>query len=99
MRGFSLIEVLISLSVLSIIGSIGLVATISSYNRYEFNKEKILFINSIQESRIQSLNNIDNVSHSVFDRVSANVSSTTEVIFSKNGRSEIMTIYSNGKIQ
>ncbi|MEK9184773.1 MAG: prepilin-type N-terminal cleavage/methylation domain-containing protein [Patescibacteria group bacterium] len=96
--GFSLIEVLVALSILSIVGSIGLVATINSYNRYEFNKEKNLFINSLQESRSKSLNNVDNISHNMFDRVSANVASTTEIIFSNNGRSEIIIIDSNGKI-
>lgn len=96
--GFSLIEVLVVLSILSIVGSVGLVSTISSYNRYEFNKEKNLFINSLQESRSKSLNNVDNIYHNMFDRLSANVSSTTQVIFYNNGRSEIITIDSNGKI-
>jgi prepilin-type N-terminal cleavage/methylation domain-containing protein len=64
-KGFTMIEVLISLAILLVIFSLGLFVSFDFYRSYALRSEKSTIISALQKARNQSLNNINQNKHGV----------------------------------
>jgi prepilin-type N-terminal cleavage/methylation domain-containing protein len=64
-RGFTLVEIIISIGILAIILSLGLSVSMDFFRSYSFRSEKNTVVSILQNARSQSLNNIDQVRHGV----------------------------------
>lgn len=65
-RGFTLIEVLIVMAILSILTTLGYFVAIDFYKSYAFNSERDIIVSILQKARSQSLSNINQSAHGVY---------------------------------
>ena len=63
--GFTLIEVLVSLTILVVIASLGLFISIDFYKAYSSRSEQSVIVSVLQKARSESLNNINEKRHGV----------------------------------
>ncbi len=63
--GFTLIEVLVSMGILAMLGTLGLVFGLDFYRAYAFNSERDLAVGILQKARSRSLANINQTTHGV----------------------------------
>jgi len=63
--GFTLIEILVVLGILSIIATFGYLVTMDFYKSYAFNAERDTIVAILQKARSQSLANINESAHGV----------------------------------
>jgi prepilin-type N-terminal cleavage/methylation domain-containing protein len=64
--GFTLIEVLVVLGILTILSTLGYLVTIDFYKSYAFNSERDTLVSILQKARTQSLSNINQSPHGVY---------------------------------
>ena len=64
-KGFTFIELLISVAILAIILSLGLFIGFDFYKTFSFHSEKNTIVSVLQKARSQSLNNINQTRHGV----------------------------------
>ncbi len=64
-KGFTLIEILISVAILSIIIGLGLFISFDFYKSYSFRSEESTIVSILQKARSQSMNNINQTRHGV----------------------------------
>ncbi len=64
-HGFTIIEIIIAISILIILFSLGLFITMDFYKSYSFRQERDTIASILQKARSQSLNNIDEKQHGV----------------------------------
>ena len=64
-RGFTLIEILVSIAILAIIISLGLFISMDFFKSYSFRSEESIVVSLLQNARSQSLNNINQVRHGI----------------------------------
>jgi prepilin-type N-terminal cleavage/methylation domain-containing protein len=64
--GFTLIEVLVVMGILTIITSLGYLVTVDFYKSYAFNAERDTIISLMQKARAQSLSNINQAGHGFY---------------------------------
>jgi prepilin-type N-terminal cleavage/methylation domain-containing protein len=64
--GFTLIEVLVVMGILSILTTIGYIFTIDFYKSYAFNSERDTIVSLMQKARAQSLSNINDAPHGFY---------------------------------
>lgn len=64
-QGFTLIEVLIAMVILTVIVGFGLFISFDFYKSYSFRAEKNIIVSVLQKARSQSLNNINQTRHGV----------------------------------
>jgi len=65
-NGFTLIEILISLGILSLIVALGLFISFDFYRNYSFRSERNTIVSILQKARSQSMDNINQVRHGVY---------------------------------
>ncbi len=65
-KGFTLIEVIITLGIFSIISTFTLLASMDFWRSYSFRSERNLIVGILQKARSQSLSNINQSSHGVY---------------------------------
>ncbi|OGM89353.1 hypothetical protein A3J77_02240 [Candidatus Wolfebacteria bacterium RBG_13_41_7] len=65
-RGFTIIELLIAMTIFVALGALGLFIGIDFYKSHGFNSERNLIISVLQKARNQSLTNINEVKHGVY---------------------------------
>lgn len=63
--GFTLIEVLIALAILVVILSLGLFLSFDFYKSFSAQSEKEVIVSILQKARSESMDNINQVAHSV----------------------------------
>jgi prepilin-type N-terminal cleavage/methylation domain-containing protein len=64
-KGFTLVEIIISIAILAVIASLGLFISMDFFKSYSFRSEQSVIVTLLQNTRSQSLNNIDQVRHGV----------------------------------
>jgi prepilin-type N-terminal cleavage/methylation domain-containing protein len=64
-NGFTLIEILVVVAIMTAIVSLGVIVGIDSYQRTSFGTERDLVVNILQQARSRSLNNVDQIKHGV----------------------------------
>lgn len=64
-EGFTLIEILIAVGLLTLIVSLGLILSMDFYRTYAFNYEKDLLVSLLQQARSRSMANINQLEHGV----------------------------------
>lgn len=57
-KGFTLLEILITIGLLAIVASLGLFVSMESYHNSSFHNERDLFISALQHARAQAVNNV-----------------------------------------
>jgi prepilin-type N-terminal cleavage/methylation domain-containing protein len=57
--GFTLIEIIVTLGIIALIASIGMVLSFDFYRTYAFNSETDIVVSILQKARNQALSNID----------------------------------------
>lgn len=72
-RGFTLIEILISIGILALIASLGLFISLDFFRSYSFRSEQSVIVSLLQNARSKSLNNINQVRHGVHFEVNPNL--------------------------
>src|SRR5262245_28487039 len=63
MSGFTLIEVLVAIGISAILFSTGAFATVSFYRSTVFNQEADLFLELLEKTRNEAINNINDKPH------------------------------------
>jgi prepilin-type N-terminal cleavage/methylation domain-containing protein len=61
--GFTLMEILISISLLAILAGFGLTVSIDSYQSYNFYSQQELLVSLLQRARAQAMQNVNQVPH------------------------------------
>ena len=61
--GLTLIEILISISLLAILAGFGLVESMDSYRRYNFFSQRELLVSLLQRARAQAMQNLNEMPH------------------------------------
>lgn len=70
MNGFSLIEIMVVVSVLVLILSLGLITNLDSYQKYMFRSENQILVSSLEKVRSESLTNKNQSPHGIcFDEI------------------------------
>lgn len=62
-HGFTLIEVLIVLTLLSVLAGFGLILTLDSYRRFAFGAQQELLVSLLERARAQSVSNVNQSPH------------------------------------
>ena len=92
-KGFTLIEILITLGIFVILASLGLYVSLDSYRSYTFSSERDALVSLLLKARNQSMNNIDELPHGVhigsqsftlFEGVTYSVSNPKNNIIARN---------------
>ena len=64
-RGFTLIEIIISIGILALIASLGLFISMDFFRNSSSRSENNIIVSLLEKARGQSLNNIDQIRHGV----------------------------------
>src|ERR1044072_4262622 len=64
-RGFTLIEILITIGLIGLIAALGLFISLNFYKNYSFRSERNVIVSILQKARSQSMDNIDEQRHGV----------------------------------
>lgn len=64
--GFTLIEVLVVIGIMSVLAALGLIVTMDQYKSYAFNAERDLVVSLLQKARSRSLSNISQIQHGIY---------------------------------
>lgn len=64
-KGFTLVEILVSLSILTVILALGLFISMDFFRSYSFHSEQSVVVSLLQNARSQSMNNINQTRHGV----------------------------------
>ncbi len=64
-KGFTLIELIVTIAILTIIISLGLFLSFDFYKNYSFRSEKNVIVSVLEKARDQSISNIDQLPHGV----------------------------------
>ena|SRR3989338_9062638 len=64
-KGFSLVEILVVIAILTALAVVGVIAGLDTYSRQSFNTELNDAVALLQRARSQSINNIGGASHGV----------------------------------
>ena len=64
--GFTFIEILVGMALVAILGSMGLIAGVDSYQRYLFRSDLETVASLLQKARSSAMNNIGETSHGVY---------------------------------
>jgi prepilin-type N-terminal cleavage/methylation domain-containing protein len=72
-KGFTLIEVLISITILTVIASLGLFISMDFYKNSSFKSENNIIVSVLQKARSRAMNNIDGKRHGVHFQTSPSV--------------------------
>ena len=64
--GFTLIEILLALSIIAALSVVGLIAGLDSYQRYLFRSDLEKAVSLLQKARSAAMNNIGEKSHGVY---------------------------------
>lgn len=64
-KGFTIIEVIIAIAIITILGSIGLWVSMDAYRGYSYRSERNNFISALEKARIASMVNINEAKHGV----------------------------------
>jgi prepilin-type N-terminal cleavage/methylation domain-containing protein len=64
-KGLTLVEIIISIAILTLIASLGLFISMDFFKNYSFRSEKNVIVSILQNARSQSINNIDQVRHGI----------------------------------
>ncbi len=65
-QGFTLVEIIVSLSLLTMLAGLALAMSFDDYRAYSFFSEQNLLVGLLQKARSQSVNNIDQKPHGVY---------------------------------
>jgi prepilin-type N-terminal cleavage/methylation domain-containing protein len=65
-RGFTIIEIIISIGILSIMGSFGLFIGLDFYRNYRLAEERDLVVSLLQRARNLAQENIGNLPHGIY---------------------------------
>ena len=77
-KGLTLIEILITTTIIAVIFSLGLVFGIDFYRNYAFHSERDVIVSILEKARSRALNNINQEAHGVY------FSGANHVIFQGN---------------
>lgn len=97
-RGFSLIEILLAASILSLITASGLVITFESYKSQILNLEVEAFIRILEETRNRALNNFKNTEQSILIDSEKYLSQSGSEIIDESVRNKAVTINNSDTI-
>jgi prepilin-type N-terminal cleavage/methylation domain-containing protein len=64
-RGFTLIEIILVIAIITILGSFGLVVGMDAYRGYSYRSERNVFVSALQKARIAAMTNINEAKHGV----------------------------------
>lgn len=65
-RGFTLIEILVVIALITVIASIGIMAGIDSYQRFLFRSNVDTAVSLLQKARSSAIHNMNETSHGVY---------------------------------
>ena len=65
-RGFTLIEILMTLAIITLLASMGLAVSVGTYRSYAFNTEQDILMSLLMKTRQQALTNVDEAPHGLF---------------------------------
>lgn len=65
-RGFTLLEVILSLGILTIIAGLGFVVSLDFYRTYFFNADRDTFVGVLQSARAKAMSNINESNFGVY---------------------------------
>jgi len=65
-QGFTLIEVIFVIALITFIASFGTIAGLDMYQRYNFNSQSDIAISLLQKARSEAMNNISGQPHGVY---------------------------------
>ena len=63
--GFTLIEIIVSVAIMTVIIGLGLIVSFDFYRDYSFHSEESVIVSVLQKARSESMNNIDQTRHGV----------------------------------
>jgi len=78
-KGFSLIEILVVIGLITLIAAGGYMISIGGFQRYAFSAERDLVLNLLQKTRSRAMNNVLQSPHSLV------ISDTEYTLFSDDG--------------
>lgn len=64
-EGFTLIEILIAIAIITILAGMGLWISMDVYRNYSYRSEKETFISAIQKARLESMVNLNESAHGI----------------------------------
>ncbi len=65
-KGFTIIELLVVMGIMSVLATLGLLVTLDLYRSYAFNSERDTLVSILQKARSKSLNNLGQTAHGVY---------------------------------
>lgn len=80
-HGFTLIEILLVLGLVSILLATIPIFDLSSFKKDSKQNEINIFIQDLQRARSAAMNNINEEDHGVFENLTGNVSRESEIVF------------------